>query len=254
MFLLPQEAWEVRTRTYKNAEGKKKQNRGIFAKKDIEAGTVIGDYLGLLIPIKDEEKYENGEELYLMYYDEEKTIFPDVKEPGLHLFNHSCEPNSYMYTYKGRAIYFAVRKIFKGEELTISYQLSPIDEDCEPCIHACLCGTPSCTGIMHLSEEKYDAWREFDEKQAAMTKTLPAKAGERLQFLDTYPATIKDNSFYTLFGSSKKRPFVMKGKTFPSKKTIRENIRKTGRMLSYPKLGITIRGTEGSKIFLVTNR
>lgn len=250
MFLLPTTTWEIRKRAYKNAEGKKKQNRGIFAKKDIEAGTIIGDYLGLLIPIKDEEKYENGKELYLMYYDEKATIYPDVKAPGLHLFNHSCEPNCFMYTYKGRAIYFAIRKIFKGEEMTISYQMSPIDEECKPCIHACLCGTLSCTGSWHMTQGKYDAWLVFDEKEAKKTRKSREAIGQRLQFLDTYPDSIKDNQFYTLFGSMKKSPKIMAEKTFPGIKTIREEIRNSGRRLRYPSLGITIVGTEGKEIFI----
>lgn len=250
MFLLPETVWEIQTRTYKNAEGKKKQNRGIFAKKDIEAGTIIGDYLGLLIPIKDEEKYENGKELYLMYYDEKSTIFPDVKAPGLHLFNHSCEPNCFMYTYKGRAIYFAIRKIHKGEEMLISYQMSSQDEDCKPCIHICLCGTPSCTGSWHMTEEKYEKWRVFDETEAKKTRKSREKIGQRLKFLDSYPDKMPDNTFYKLFGSRTKIPKVIKEKSFPSIKTIRENIRTSGRTLKYPKLGITIVGTEGKEVFV----
>jgi SET domain-containing protein len=172
MFLLPQDSWEMRKRVYKNSQNEKKQNRGIFAKKDIAAGTIIGDYLGLVIPEKEENTYENSNEMYLMYYTESATIYPDVQQPGIHILNHSCEPNTWMYTYKGHTLYFALRKIYKGEELTVSYQLNPIDEDCEPCDHACHCHTPSCTGSMHMTEEKYDAWRAFDDKETAKTKTV----------------------------------------------------------------------------------
>jgi hypothetical protein len=254
MFLLPQNAWEMRKRTYKNSEGKKLNNRGIFATKDIEAGTIIGDYLGLLIPEEEENKYEKDDELYLMYYDEGITVFPDPKKAGIHILNHSCEPNTWMYTYKGHTLYFALRKIFKGEELTVSYQVCPIDEDCEPCVHACFCQTPSCTGTWHMSEEKYDTWREFDDKEAAKTKKAAVPLKQYLSLLDNYPEKIKDNRIYKLFGALGKTPKIINTTTFPTVKAIREEIRTSGRMLKYPKLGIIIRGTEGKDIYLLASK
>ena len=253
MFLLPETAWKMQKRTYKNSDGEKKQNRGIFAKKDIEAGTIIGDYLGLLIPEKDEDKYEKSNEMYLMYYDEGITVYPDPKKAGIHILNHSCEPNSWMYTYKGHTLYFALRKIFKGEELTVSYQVSPIDEDCEPCIHACYCHTPICTGTMHMSEDKYDAWRIFDEKETAKTKKAAVPLKQPLSLLDSYPETIKDHTLYKLFGSATKASKILTDKVFPNLKTIREEIRTSGRMLRFPKLGVTVRGTEGKQMYVATS-
>lgn len=250
MFLLPHDSWEMRKRVYKNSQNEKKQNRGIFAKKDIEPGTIIGDYLGLVIPEHEEDKYEDNNEMYLMYYTEGVTIYPDPQTPGVHILNHSCEPNSWMYTYKGHTLYFSLRKIYKGEELTVSYQLSPIDSDCEPCIHTCHCHAPTCTGSMHMTEEKYDAWRSFDDKETAKTKTVSAPVKQHLSLLDNYPKEIKDHAIYKLFGSTHKAPMVMSGNTFPTLKEIRKLIRKTGRQLKYPKLGIIISGTEGKQLFL----
>ena len=57
-------------------------------------GTLIGDYLGLLIPNEKEDEYETGRDLYLMYYDERVSIWPDQTQPGVHIVNHSCEPNA----------------------------------------------------------------------------------------------------------------------------------------------------------------
>lgn len=240
----------MRKRTYETESKEKKLNRGIFAKKEIKAGTIIGDYLGLVVPTKDEEKYENGTEMYLMYYDEGVTIYPDPKKAGIHVLNHSCEPNTWMYTYKGHTLYFALRKVYKGEELTVSYQLSPIDSDCEPCVHACHCHTISCSGTMHMSNEKYEAWRVFDDAETEKTKTTPAPVKKPLSLLDAYPQTISDDPIYKLFGAAHKQPKVLHDKTFPTLQIIREQIRKTGRQLRYPKLGVTILGTEGKQVFL----
>src|SRR5476651_958428 len=110
MFILPPEYLDVRKT--------EDRGNGVFAKKDIPAGTIIGDYLGKLIREEEEEKYEDEKCFYLMYYSNKASIFPDGKKPGIHLINHSCEPNTYMYTYQGRTLYFALRQIFAGEELT----------------------------------------------------------------------------------------------------------------------------------------
>jgi hypothetical protein len=241
MFLLPQDAWEMRKT--------EKKGRGIFAKKDIEGGTIIGDYLGLIVPEEEEEKYEDGKDLFLMYYDEESTIFPDPAKPGIHILNHSCEPNCWMYTYKGHTLYFALRKIFTGEELTVSYQLNPIDDDCAPCTHACFCNTPSCTGTWHMSQEGYDAWRVFDDAETEKTKTVSAPLKQHLSLLDQYPEQIEDHTIYKLFGSTEKPPKNMKDTTI-SLQAVRKALRESGRQLHFPKIGITVLGTEGNRLFI----
>src|SRR5579871_5079449 len=125
MFLLSPDYWEIKKT--------KNKGKGVFAKKNIIAGTIIGDYLGKIIRKDDEEKYEDKYGFYAMYYHGRATIFPEVKQPGIHLINHSCMPNCYMYTYQGHTLYFALRRIFAGEELTVSYLVSPLDDDCSPC-------------------------------------------------------------------------------------------------------------------------
>ena len=52
MFLLNTDYWEV-----KESE---KKGRGVFVKKDITAGTVIGDYLGKIVSDDDETKENEG--------------------------------------------------------------------------------------------------------------------------------------------------------------------------------------------------
>src|ERR1035437_4362700 len=139
MILLLDKYWEI-----KNTKNK---GRGIFAKIDIPQGLIIGDYIGKVIHPKDAVVDE--ENFYLMYYHDTAAISPDLKQPGIHLLNHSCVPNAWLYIYKGHTLAFALKKISKGEELTIPYLLSPIDEFCAPCLHVCKCGDLQCTGTMH---------------------------------------------------------------------------------------------------------
>lgn len=234
MFLLPQ--------TYLEIKKVPRMGRGVFAAKDIEAGTVIGDYIGKVVPEKDEEKYDKEGHFYLMYYHDRASIYPDLAKPGVHTINHSCTPNMWMYTYKGHALYFAIRRILKGEELTISYLLSEQDKDCKPCNHLCFCGSLICTGTMHLSKEKYDKWAKLCDKEEARTKRERVRFGEVLSKLTSYPLRISDNPFYTLFGNIKAKPEVINSSRLPKVSEIRKKIRETGRTIKFPKLNMHVLG------------
>ena len=62
----------------------REKGRGIFAKKAIEKGMIIGDYLGKIIHPRDAEI--NDENFYLMYYHDEAVIVPDLNQPGVHFW------------------------------------------------------------------------------------------------------------------------------------------------------------------------
>ena len=53
---------------------------GVFAKKEIKAGTVIGDYLGKLIKTAEYNLDNDKKGLYLMYYTDQASIYPDLKK------------------------------------------------------------------------------------------------------------------------------------------------------------------------------
>jgi len=183
MILIKENSWEV-----KNT---KQKGRGIFSKKEIEKGTVIGDYLGIVIHPKDAVIDE--ENFYLMYYHDFALISPDLKKPGVHLLNHSCNPNSFLYTYKGHTLAFALRKIEKNEEMTIPYLLSPKDEFCSPCMHVCKCADAKCSGTMHLSKETYTKWRLLNDQWAKKTRRQKVTYGKELPPLQSYPKLIPED-------------------------------------------------------------
>lgn len=239
MLLLPPETWEIQNTPNKG--------RGIFAKKTLPPGTVIGDYVGTVINnVLDDTSEKDG--LYLMYYHDRASIYPsDLQKLGIHLMNHSCMPNCGLYTYKGHTLFFSLRTIFPEEELTADYLLSP-DEYCEPCTHQCTCQTILCRGTMHLSAKRFDEWNIFHEAQSKETKRLPIRYGKRLKPLKAYPKSIPDHPIYNLFGAINKTPLQYDGKTVPSTQKLRKTIRETGRIVSFPELNINILGFEHEKI------
>jgi len=234
MFLLTEDFWEIKTTPHKG--------RGVFAKKDIEAGTIIGDYLGKIVKDSEGDEYEEKYGFYDMYYTDDASVWPDVEKPGIHIINNSCTPNSFMYTFHGHTLYFALRKILAGEEITVSYMMAPLDEDCAPCTDFCKCGSEICSGTMHQSPDKYDKWRAFDDAETAKTPIEPVVFGEYLPKLKTYPANIPDAKVYPLFGAVHEKALILTDEKIPSEKIIRQKIRETGQRLSFEKLGITIEG------------
>lgn len=191
MFLLKDDSWQIKTT--------KEMGLGVFTKKEIKAGAVIGDYLGKVIKTANYDLASDKKGLYLMYYSDEASIYPNLKKPGIHLLNHSCAPNCGIYIYKGHTLFFALRKIKPGEELMISYLLSPKDETCNPCTHICKCSSKFCTGTMHLSRDKYEKWQKFQNEERKKTRRPKANFGKNLPKLKSYPKIIPSNPIYKSF-------------------------------------------------------
>ncbi len=234
MFILSEDYWELKLT--------KDRNRGIFAKKIIPPGTVIGDYLGLLLPASQENKIGPT---YTMYFNDTSILVPsDPSEVDVHLLNHSCISTCDTYPYKGHALIFALRKIFPGEELTFQYLIDPPVSGNEPTsMHPCLCGSLICHGTMNTTPQIVEKLEEtlsfLDDKDY---EKLPVPYGNELPKLDFYPKKIPDHSAYDLCGSFIKTPFISHEKRLPSINNIRNKIRMTGRRINYINLGFTLVG------------
>lgn len=188
MFLLNDSYWEIKKT--------KEKGFGVFAKEEIKAGTVISDYLGKVINIAEYDLKKDKKGLYLMYFTDQASIYPDLAKPGPHLINHSCNPNCWIYIYHGHTLFFALRKIKPCEELTISYLLSPKDKTCNPCNHNCKCESKFCTGTMHLSKDKYKRWQKFQDEEKKKTKIIKFVFGKNLSKFVSYPKTISNDPIY----------------------------------------------------------
>lgn len=197
MFLLDDNSWEVRETLYKG--------KGIFAKEKIESGTVIGDYLGTVIEMSEYDIQNDSRGLYLMYLTDETCIYPDLTKPGLHLINHSCKPNCWIYTYRLHTLFFSLRTIQPGEELSISYLLSPLDHTCAPCVHDCHCGDIMCTGTMHLSRMQFTLWQKFQHTHVQQTRKKQFTNNMQLPQLYKYPHRIPIDPVYDRIVSARVR-------------------------------------------------
>jgi hypothetical protein len=230
MFLLSNEYWELRNTS--------KKGRGIFLKKDIAPGTIIGDYLGTLVYDNDFDEMKYG--LYDLYFNETVSVVADPNEIGIQLINHSCSANCGMFPYKDHTLFFACRKIFKGEELTIQYLISPPEKN-HVCQHACYCGSIVCHGTMHTSFGVEKKINDFVEKlgEVRSREILP---GEHLQRLDSYPSTVSDDPIYDLFGNLEQEPFICNDASLPDLLTLREQLRETGRVFWYKTINVYIYG------------
>jgi hypothetical protein len=244
MFLIP-DAWYAVKKT-------KEKGRSVFAAHDIEAGTIIGDYLGTIIPLDGSDENKNG--LYDMAGGLHYDILANPKKNGIHLINHSCANNCNIYPYNGHMFYFALRKIFKGEEITVDYGLFSPDDTTIACnLHACSCGSEICTGTMHTTRKDFRLWDKFLKKQfGEWYKKIPGKYGDQLKPFKKYPGTIKDYPalYDNIFGAEARSAEKYGDKILPALPELRKRIRTTGRQLSFSKLKITVYGIRDGMVLV----
>jgi SET domain-containing protein len=68
---------------------------------------------------------------------------------GSQFVNHSCRPNSFVRILHGHVIFFALRDIEPGEEITLDYVESYHPDD-----YRCRCGVDGCRGTINLVRRK----------------------------------------------------------------------------------------------------
>jgi len=249
MFILSPDYYQVKKT--------KKKGRGVFAKKNIEAGIVIGDYLGRLMT---QEEILAAEEkagaCYSMDYNGEGlSIFPlDIKVPGIHLLNHSCSPNCEAYFYYGHTLFFASRRILKNEELTIDYEFDPDNEGRKELVQPCFCGNELCRGSMYTSTKKLKNYGAFCRQETKGQKYRELKVGEILTKLDNYPKAIKDNQVFYLFANLDASALICQDKKLPPYQELRRRLRSSGRALNFTVLGMKILAIKDELIIASLNQ
>jgi len=236
MFLIPPESYRIR----KTA----KKGRAVFAKQEIEPGTVIGDYVGKIMHGDKENEMRDG--LYTMWANAKFDILANPRKIGMHILNHSCANNCDVFPHKGHMIVFANRRIFRGEEMTINYSLTTCEKgNGIPCaLHQCYCGSEVCLGTMHVRVRSgVDPWEQFVIKhQGKDFRRLLGPYGSELPPLARYPKNVGEYLMYNVFGDEKKTPAVYRDRTLPSLKEVHHRIRETGRQLNFPALHLRLRG------------
>uniref|UniRef100_A0A8C3A7N4 [histone H3]-lysine(4) N-methyltransferase n=2 Tax=Cyclopterus lumpus TaxID=8103 RepID=A0A8C3A7N4_CYCLU len=129
--------------------------RGLFCKRNIEAGEMVIEYAGIVIRsvLTDKrEKYYDGKGIgcYMFRIDDFDVVDATMQGNAARFINHSCEPNCYsrVINVDGRKhiVIFALRKIYRGEELTYDYKFPIEDENSK--LH-CNCATRRCRRFLN---------------------------------------------------------------------------------------------------------
>ncbi|XP_026999674.2 histone-lysine N-methyltransferase 2B isoform X1 [Tachysurus fulvidraco] len=129
--------------------------RGLFCKRTIEAGEMVIEYAGNVIRSVLTDKRENyysskGIGCYMFRIDDFEVVDATMHGNAARFINHSCEPNCYsrVINVEGQKhiVIFALRKIYRGEELTYDYKF-PI-EDASNKLH-CNCGARRCRRFLN---------------------------------------------------------------------------------------------------------
>lgn len=236
MLLIPENAVTIQT---------DHRGRALIVTKDIEPGTVIGDYMGVFYPESKDEELEETHGLYAMEYDANYIIFPTEEERNskdVPLINHSCEENCGIITYKGHALYYALRKIFAGEELTVCYSIEP-DSPSPLTKYQCRCGSDFCRGTFCVSMQAIQDLDEFENGLPGGDEPgEPAVEGKHEQPLAEYPPTIPDYPEFDIYGSTHVEPLILNESSLPPIEVLRTRIRESGRCLHFKPLNLLVRG------------
>jgi len=116
--------------------------KGCFATVHFRRGKKIAEYTGERIPdLEARRRSRNRRILRICDIDGRWSLDGGRGGNGTHYINHSCEPNVYMKTIHDHILFFALRDIRPGEEITIDYE-----NTLHPDSKRCLCGAMTCRG------------------------------------------------------------------------------------------------------------
>ncbi|KAG9482525.1 hypothetical protein GDO78_011284 [Eleutherodactylus coqui] len=129
--------------------------RGLFCKRNIDAGEMVIEYSGNVVrsTLTDKrEKYYDGKGIgcYMFRIDDSEVVDATMHGNAARFINHSCEPNCYSRVIpidgQKHIVIFAMRKIYRGEELTYDYKF-PIEDASNKLV--CNCGTKKCRKFLN---------------------------------------------------------------------------------------------------------
>lgn len=118
--------------------------KGCFATKLFPRGKKIAEYAGERITNAEANRRAHRPVLRICGVDYRWSIDGSRGGNGTHYINHSCEPNCYMKTLYGHILFFALRDIHPGEEITADYV-----DTLHPDTKKCICKAEKCRGTIN---------------------------------------------------------------------------------------------------------
>lgn len=119
---------------------------GVYATEFIPVRRKVIEYTGERISRRETKRRGlSSDFIYLFTLDHYWTIDGSVGGSGAEYINHSCEPNLGARIVKGHILYYSLRDIQPGEELTVDYHF---DKKVERVI--CKCGAAKCRGTINV--------------------------------------------------------------------------------------------------------
>ena len=117
--------------------------RGCYAAVPLQRGKKIGELLGERITNAEAaRRVAKGGKIRICELDDKWSIDASRGGDATAFINHSCEPNCFSRVTHGHMLFFALRDIEPGEEITLDYTPSQHPG------RRCTCGALNCRGIM----------------------------------------------------------------------------------------------------------
>ena len=120
---------------------------GIYTEEAIPPRRKVIEYTGERISRRETKVRASRPLNYIFTLDSYWSIDGSAGGSGAEFVNHCCEPNIVARIIKGHILYFSLRNIQKGEELTLDYHFGK-DVETVPCS----CGAKNCRGTINLAE------------------------------------------------------------------------------------------------------
>lgn len=117
--------------------------KGCFSARPIAARRKVGELLGEKISNREAaRRVAKGGKVRICQLDARWSIDASRGGDASAFINHSCEPNCFSRTTRGHLLFFALRHIRAGEEITLDYTPSQHPG------RRCTCGASNCRGVM----------------------------------------------------------------------------------------------------------
>ncbi len=117
--------------------------QGCFAGQPFRRWQKIGELRGERIPAREAaRRVARGGPVRICEIDHRWSIDASVGGDATAYINHSCAPNCFTRVLHGHILFFALRDLAAGEEITLDY--TPSQHPGLPC----RCGAANCPGVM----------------------------------------------------------------------------------------------------------